>query len=137
ATDALTEYLRPRQMLLVLDNCEHLIDTAAQLVDRLLRSCPHVRIIATSREVLGVPGEATWRVAPLAGVDPARCDARASGRPASRQCGRRSTGATSCCLPRSRLCFADSPYSRAAGRLKPRRRWAPARTDDRTTCWSC
>jgi len=52
-------------MLLVLDNCEHLIDAAAYLVDALLCSCPHLRVLATSREALGVAGEVKWMVPPL------------------------------------------------------------------------
>jgi predicted ATPase len=63
--DALTEYLRNRHVLLILDNCEHLIDACAQVVGLLLRSCAHVQVLATSRELFGVAGEATWRVAPL------------------------------------------------------------------------
>ena len=68
--EVLTEYLRSRQILLILDNCEHLIDACAQVVDPLLRSCANVRVLATSRELLGVAGEATWRVASLSVVDP-------------------------------------------------------------------
>lgn len=58
--------LRDRQLLLVLDNCEHLIDACAQLVNTLLQSCPRLRILATSREPLGVAGETIFRVPPLA-----------------------------------------------------------------------
>jgi non-specific serine/threonine protein kinase len=68
--DTLADVLRDRQLLLVLDNCEHLIEAAAGLVDRLLDSCPRVRILATSREVLGVEGEARWLVPPLSAPDP-------------------------------------------------------------------
>ncbi len=64
--DLLVATLRPRELLLVLDNCEHLIDPCAALADRLLRSCPDLRILATSREALGIAGELVWRVAPLA-----------------------------------------------------------------------
>ncbi len=70
AADLLTEYLRSRHALLVLDTCEHLIDTCAQVADTLLRSCAHVQLLATSRELLGVAGEATWRVTSLSVVDP-------------------------------------------------------------------
>lgn len=55
-----------QRLLLVLDNCEHLLDAAGRLVHALLRSCPGVRILATSREALHVPGEVTWTVTPLA-----------------------------------------------------------------------
>jgi predicted ATPase len=61
----LAEYLRQRELLLVLDNCEHLIDNCAVVVDTLLRVAPRLRILATSREALRVDGEAVWRVAPL------------------------------------------------------------------------
>jgi predicted ATPase/DNA-binding XRE family transcriptional regulator len=69
-SDALSEHLRRRHVLLVLDNCEHVIDACAELVDQLLSSCLYLRIIATSREVLGVVGEAAWRVRALAGANP-------------------------------------------------------------------
>jgi non-specific serine/threonine protein kinase len=68
--DALSAALHSRHTLLILDNCEHVIDTCAQVVDRLIRSCPVVQLLATSRELLGVAGEATWRVASLSAVDP-------------------------------------------------------------------
>ena len=57
--------LGPRRALLVLDNCEHLIDAAAELADRVLVGCPDVRILATSREALGITGETVWPVPPL------------------------------------------------------------------------
>ena len=47
----------------MMDNCEHLIEVAARLADMLLASCPHVRVVATSREALGVEGELVWPVA--------------------------------------------------------------------------
>ncbi|HET8630957.1 MAG TPA: helix-turn-helix domain-containing protein [Thermomicrobiales bacterium] len=67
--DALAEALGPRRLLLVLDNCEHLLDACAALAARLLRAGPHLRILATSREPLGVPGEVAWPVPPLAVPD--------------------------------------------------------------------
>jgi predicted ATPase/DNA-binding CsgD family transcriptional regulator len=64
--------LRAQQMLLVLDNCEHLIAAAALLADHLLRACPQVEILATSREALSVAGETLWWVPSLAvPADPA------------------------------------------------------------------
>ena len=63
--DTLVEALRPRAMLLVLDTCEHLVQPSAELAQRLLRSCPGLRLIATSREALRVRGEVIWRVPPL------------------------------------------------------------------------
>jgi predicted ATPase/DNA-binding SARP family transcriptional activator len=63
--ETLIEYLRSRRALLVLDNCEHLKATVASLAERFLSSCPHITLLATSREVLGLPGEQVWRVGPL------------------------------------------------------------------------
>jgi predicted ATPase/DNA-binding SARP family transcriptional activator/DNA-binding CsgD family transcriptional regulator len=63
--DTLVDSLTGKEMLLVLDNCEHLIDAAARLADRLLRSCPRLRILATSREPLSIAGEVIWQVDPL------------------------------------------------------------------------
>ncbi|MEV2270537.1 BTAD domain-containing putative transcriptional regulator [Nonomuraea africana] len=57
--------LGERRLLLVLDNCEHLIGAAAALADRLLAACPHLRLLATSREALGITGEAIFPVQPL------------------------------------------------------------------------
>ncbi|MFI6501205.1 BTAD domain-containing putative transcriptional regulator [Nonomuraea typhae] len=65
ALDRLADALRGRSMLLVLDNCEHVIDQAAKLADALLRAAPGLRILATSREPLSVAGEALYSVPPL------------------------------------------------------------------------
>ncbi|MGW6374990.1 protein kinase domain-containing protein [Rhodococcus sp. NPDC055112] len=62
---ALADFLEPRQILLVLDNCEQVINAVAELAETLLRYCPELRIVATSREALGIGGEATLRVPPL------------------------------------------------------------------------
>lgn len=59
------EFLRARSMLLLVDNCEHVLPAAARLVDRIVRGCPHVAVLSTSREALGVEGERTMPVAPL------------------------------------------------------------------------
>ena len=64
-TETLVEYLKSRQMLLVVDNCEHLIDASAELVVRLLSSCEHLQVLATSRESLGIAGEVNWMVPSL------------------------------------------------------------------------
>ncbi|MEU1508275.1 BTAD domain-containing putative transcriptional regulator [Kitasatospora sp. NPDC005748] len=61
----LVEYCGHRRMLLVLDNCEHLIQAAADLTDQLLAECPGLTVLATSREPLGVPGESVLPVEPL------------------------------------------------------------------------
>jgi predicted ATPase/DNA-binding SARP family transcriptional activator/DNA-binding CsgD family transcriptional regulator len=70
--DALVDALREKRVLVVLDNCEHLIEEAARLVDVLLGLCPRLRILATSREALNVEGEVVWRVPTLAVPDPGR-----------------------------------------------------------------
>ncbi|MFG2875279.1 BTAD domain-containing putative transcriptional regulator [Streptomyces sp. NPDC048337] len=64
--ERLTSALRTRTALLVLDNCEHLIEEAAATADRLLGACPGLHVLATSREPLGLTGEAVWPVRPLA-----------------------------------------------------------------------
>jgi predicted ATPase len=63
--DAIVELLRPRHCLLLLDNCEHLVESVALLVGRILRDAPNVSVVATSREPLAVPGEQVWSVEPL------------------------------------------------------------------------
>jgi predicted ATPase/DNA-binding SARP family transcriptional activator len=64
-SETLTEYLRNKQLLLVLDNCEHLLAACAELVQSLLENCPSVRVLATSREPLNVPAESVWLVPSL------------------------------------------------------------------------
>jgi predicted ATPase/DNA-binding CsgD family transcriptional regulator len=64
--DLLKNFLRVKNLLLVLDNCEHLIDACAQLAETLLTHCPDVKILATSREALNIAGEITFRVPSLA-----------------------------------------------------------------------
>ncbi|HEU4425353.1 MAG TPA: BTAD domain-containing putative transcriptional regulator [Pilimelia sp.] len=63
---SLASHLRPRRTLLVLDNCEHLVDACGPLIESLLGSCPELQVLATSREALGVLGEVAWPVPPLA-----------------------------------------------------------------------
>ncbi len=60
-----------KTMLMVLDNCEHLLDVCGSMVVELLAACPHLTILATSREPLGVPGELSWRVPSLSLADEA------------------------------------------------------------------
>ena len=74
----LEDFLRSRHLLLVLDNCEHLVAACAALADRLLRACPRLRILATSREPLGIAGETAWRVPPLTSPDPEHLPSLAS-----------------------------------------------------------
>jgi non-specific serine/threonine protein kinase len=64
-TDTLAEALREKEMLLVVDNCEHLVEAVVRLLDALLTSCPRLRMLATSRETLNMEGEAVWRVSSL------------------------------------------------------------------------
>ena len=78
--DALTAYFRDRGTLLVIDNCEHVVDEAAALIESLLLAVPDLRVVATSRERLGVPGEVVVPLAPLpvsAGAGPGSSDAAA------------------------------------------------------------
>jgi len=63
--ETLSARLGSRKMLLVLDNCEHLVEGCAALAEALLRACPNLRILATSREVLGLAGERAWLVGSL------------------------------------------------------------------------
>jgi predicted ATPase/DNA-binding CsgD family transcriptional regulator len=65
AVKTLAHHLRAKRLLLVLDNCEHLLDASALLVDSLLRSCPDLHVLATSRRSLGIDGETVMRVPPL------------------------------------------------------------------------
>jgi predicted ATPase/class 3 adenylate cyclase len=63
--DTLLDALAPQNMLIVLDNCEHLIGACAKTADAIVRRCPRVHLVATSREPLGIGGEAVYRVPPL------------------------------------------------------------------------
>lgn len=63
--ETLTRFIADRRMLIVLDNCEHLLDAAADLVTGLLSHCQRLTLLATSREPISVPGEVTWRVPSL------------------------------------------------------------------------
>ncbi len=66
----LTDALRDKQILLLLDNCEHLINACARVADTLLKSCSHLTILATSRERLGISGEHAWRIPSLLAPTP-------------------------------------------------------------------
>jgi non-specific serine/threonine protein kinase len=63
--ELLIDFLRPKTALLLLDNCEHLLDASAHVADTLLKHCPRVKILATSREALGILGEAVYRMPSL------------------------------------------------------------------------
>jgi len=60
-----SDYLRDKQLLIILDNCEHLVEACAKLADQLLHECPHLKMIASSREALGISGETVFRVPSL------------------------------------------------------------------------
>jgi predicted ATPase/DNA-binding SARP family transcriptional activator len=81
--DTLIEYLRTRELLLVVDNCEHVLDSAARMLDQIARHCPKVSVLATSREALGVEGERLVPVPPLTDEEATRlfADRARAGRP--------------------------------------------------------
>jgi len=70
ALEILTDFIHVKTLLLVLDNCEHVIDACAQLSEALLRACPKLGILASSREALGIAGESSYRVPSLAVPEP-------------------------------------------------------------------
>jgi predicted ATPase/DNA-binding SARP family transcriptional activator len=76
---ALIQWLAPRPALLVLDNCEHLIEAAAELAQSLLAACPELHLLATSRQRLGLTGELVWRVPSLLAPDPEALPVDAAG----------------------------------------------------------
>jgi predicted ATPase/DNA-binding SARP family transcriptional activator len=68
-TQVVIDTIRDRSILFVLDNCEHVVDAAAEIAEEVLRSCPATTIVTTSRQPLGIGGEQTWRVPPLSDED--------------------------------------------------------------------
>src|SRR5262249_55581332 len=70
--DAIAEFLAPRELLLVLDNCEHVLAAGTELAERLLREAPRLTIMTTSREPLRIAGEVVFRVPSLGIPDPDR-----------------------------------------------------------------
>jgi predicted ATPase len=68
--DIIIDYLRAKQLLLILDNCEHLVEVSAQIADQLLHACPQLKVVASSREALGIDGETVYRVPSLSLPDP-------------------------------------------------------------------
>jgi non-specific serine/threonine protein kinase len=79
ALDTVLDALAPLELLIVLDNCEHLIGGCAKTADAIVRRCPRVRLLATSREPLGVGGEAIYRVPPLSLPGPGESGVAAAG----------------------------------------------------------
>jgi predicted ATPase len=63
--ETVIDFIRPRDLLLIIDNCEHVLDASAQLIDRITRDCPRVSVLATSREALGTSAERLFPVPPL------------------------------------------------------------------------
>ena len=119
--DSVTEHLRHRHILLVLDNCEHFIDACAKLAEAMVRGAPRLRLLATSREGLGISGETVWRVPSLSLPDcpvrshPSHCSnskprgCSSSGpSPSSRPL--RSAGTTSPRSPKSATGWMASPW---------------------------
>ncbi|HUR13401.1 MAG TPA: BTAD domain-containing putative transcriptional regulator [Mycobacteriales bacterium] len=82
--DRVIAYLAKRRMLLVLDNCEHLVDSVARFVDTLLSRAPDVTVLTTSREALAVPGEVQFAVSPLAVPPPGTAIEQVLDYPAAR-----------------------------------------------------
>lgn len=70
--DTLLDFLRSAQLLVVLDNCEHVVEAAARWIERVVRASPGVRVLATSREPLGIASERVWRLLPLRTPDAAQ-----------------------------------------------------------------
>jgi predicted ATPase/class 3 adenylate cyclase len=99
--DVLLEYLRAKSTLLILDNCEHLIESCAQLADGMLRAAPGVKVLATSRESLGIAGETDFRVPSLALPD--LRDLQSLGHIAANDCVRLFVDRASAAVPRFQL----------------------------------
>ena len=89
ALEALVAHLATREALIVLDNCEHLIDACARLAEEVLRAGPGVRVLATSREPLRCADEVAWRVPSLAEAERLFCERAAAARPGFDRRGRR------------------------------------------------
>jgi len=83
--DTVCDHLRQKTLLIVLDNCEHLIEASARLAQQLLASCATITVLATSRETLGVPGETAWRLRSLNVPEPGGADLAAVARTESVQ----------------------------------------------------
>ena len=147
---ALAGHIGDRQQLLLLDNCEHLVEPVARLVEALLSHCPHLTVLATSREPLRVPGEVTWRVPslslPQAGrpARPRRSRWRRSrcgcSPPGPRQAapgfelGRRERGRRRHPLPPPRRDAAGDRAGGGAGRASSPRPRSSSASTTRSTC---
>jgi class 3 adenylate cyclase len=78
-SQTLVDFLKPKRLLLLLDNCEHLLAACAELAEQILRHCPGVQILATSREGLNIPGETTYRLPSLSLPDPRQLPSSVEG----------------------------------------------------------
>ncbi|WP_020667823.1 ATP-binding protein [Amycolatopsis nigrescens] len=106
AVEVVVEALRSRKLLLVLDNCEHLVDTCAWFADTIARTCPEVRVLATSRQSLGVAGERILPVPPLSVPEPGESLEGAQGYDAVRLFVDRATAV----VPSFRLTGGDTEH---------------------------
>lgn len=77
-SQTLSEHLKDKRVLLILDNCEHLLESSARLADMLVRQCPHLTVLASSREALAIQGEQAYRVPSLSLPDPKQVHTSAS-----------------------------------------------------------
>ena len=157
-TATLVEHLKDKRLLLLLDNCEHLLGACAVLADFLVRQCPHLTIVASSREALGIAGEQTYSVPSLSLPDPqaihtpasiipfealrlfvdrclgARPDFRVTRSPASRRSARSSTGAMTSWTTRRSSCCGSCRYLPEDGRSARRSASAPATASRMARC---
>ena len=125
---ALFERLEGATAVLILDNCEHVVDAAAALAVRLLDAAPALRILCTSQVPLDIDGEAVFELAPLALADAVELFARRAG-------PRRATARARCasCAGRSTACrWRSSSPRRARGRCRSRR--SPAASTTASPC---
>jgi predicted ATPase/class 3 adenylate cyclase len=83
-SNVLLDYLRAKELLLILDNCEHLVEASAQAADQILHACAQVKVIASSREALGIDGESVFRVPSLPDTDATRLFAERAAKVDSR-----------------------------------------------------
>jgi predicted ATPase/class 3 adenylate cyclase/DNA-binding XRE family transcriptional regulator len=115
--DALRDFVRGKALLLILDNCEHLIDACAQVAETLLRAAPDLRILATSREAFGIAGETTYRVPSLPLPDSARLGRpRAMDALARNDCVRLFAERAAVTLPAFHLTATNTPAIAEIGR---------------------
>ena len=102
--EALLDALAPQDVLIVVDNCEHLIGGCAKTAEAIVRRCPRVHLLATSREPLGIGGETIYRVPSLSLPGPGEAGPRRPGPPMRWRCSRTGPGRTaSPCPSTSRL----------------------------------